>query len=98
MVRVPVDSDDVVVQELRAVGLRVTMPRQAVLTWLARHPHSTADAIAAGVRDKAGALSLQAIYGNHHHLVCRRCGVFAQPVWRPGAPWPGTHYHEEEWQ
>jgi len=49
MVLVPVNPDDVVVQELRAAGLRVTMPRQAVLAWLARHPHSTADAIAAGV-------------------------------------------------
>jgi Fe2+ or Zn2+ uptake regulation protein len=63
MVLVPVNPDDVVVQELRAAGLRVTMPRQAVLTWLGRHPHSTADAIAAGVREKFGALSLQAIYG-----------------------------------
>ena len=63
MVLVPVNPDDVVVQELRAAGLRVTMPRQVVLAWLARHPHSTADAIAAGVREKFGALSLQAIYG-----------------------------------
>ena len=59
MVLVPVNPDDVVVQELRAAGLRVTMPRQVVLAWLARHPHSTA----AGVREKFGALSLQAIYG-----------------------------------
>ncbi|MDQ2811304.1 MAG: transcriptional repressor [Actinomycetota bacterium] len=63
MVRPPVNPDDAVVQELREAGLRVTMPRQAVLTWLTRHPHSTADAIAAGVRGKAGSLSLQAIYG-----------------------------------
>ena len=63
MVGVRVNPDDIVVRELRAAGLRVTMPRQAVLTWLARHPHSTADAIAAGVREKFGALSLQAIYG-----------------------------------
>jgi hypothetical protein len=38
------------------------MPRQAVLTWLVRSPHSTADAIAASVRDKSGALPLQASY------------------------------------
>jgi Fe2+ or Zn2+ uptake regulation protein len=63
MVRVPVSPDDIVVQELRAAGLRVTMSRQAVLTWLDRHPHSTADAITAGVRAKFGSLSLQAIYG-----------------------------------
>jgi Fur family transcriptional regulator, stress-responsive regulator len=63
MVRVPDNPDDAVVTELRQAGLRVTMPRQAVLTWLASHPHSTADAIAAGVREKFGSLSLQAIYG-----------------------------------
>ena len=50
-------------QELRAAGLRVTMARQAVLTWLTVHPHSTADAIAEGVREQYAALSLQAIYG-----------------------------------
>jgi Fe2+ or Zn2+ uptake regulation protein len=47
---------------LRAAGLRVTMPRQAVLTWLAEHPHATAEAIGAGVRERAGAVSLQAVY------------------------------------
>ena len=57
MVRVPVDPDDVVVQELRAAGPRVTMPSQALLlTWLARHPHFTADAIAAGL-----------VAGTHYH-------------------------------
>ena len=90
MVRAPVDSDDVVVQELRAVGLRVTMPRQAVLTWLARHPHSTANAIAAGIRDKFGALSLQAIYGVV--TACSEAGLLRriEPAGHPA--------HEEEWQ
>ncbi len=63
MVRAPDRQDDAVVQELREAGLRVTMARQAVLTWLAEHPHSTADTIAEGVREQYGALSLQAIYG-----------------------------------
>ena len=40
----------------------VTMPRQAVLTWLAEHPHSTAGAIGAGVRAQFGAVSIQAVY------------------------------------
>lgn len=56
-------QDDAVVRALREAGLRVTMARQAVLIWLAEHPHSTADAIAEGVRARYGALSLQAIYG-----------------------------------
>jgi Fur family transcriptional regulator, stress-responsive regulator len=63
MVSKPVSPDDAVVPELRAAGLRVTMARQAVLGWLAKHPHATADAIAEGVRADYGALSLQAIYG-----------------------------------
>jgi Fe2+ or Zn2+ uptake regulation protein len=58
----PADPDDPVVQALRGAGLRVTMPRQAVLTWLATHPHSTAEAIGTGVREQFGALSVQAIY------------------------------------
>jgi Fur family transcriptional regulator, stress-responsive regulator len=63
MDRAPGYLDAAVVAELREAGLRVTMPRQVVLAWLARHPHSTAEEIAAGVREWYGALSLQAIYG-----------------------------------
>jgi Fur family transcriptional regulator, stress-responsive regulator len=55
--------DAAVVQQLREAGLRVTMPRQIVLAWLAEHPHSTAEEIGAGVRTQHGALSFQAIYG-----------------------------------
>jgi Fur family transcriptional regulator, stress-responsive regulator len=58
----PAGDPDDVLGALRAAGLRVTMPRQAVLTWLAGHPHSTADAIGAGVRERAGTVSLQAVY------------------------------------
>jgi Fur family transcriptional regulator, stress-responsive regulator len=57
-----VDPDGAVLQALREAGLRVTMPRQAVLSWLIEHPHSTADAIAAGVRHRFGTVSIQAIY------------------------------------
>ncbi|HEX3787534.1 MAG TPA: Fur family transcriptional regulator [Pseudonocardiaceae bacterium] len=47
---------------LRAAGLRLTAPRLAVLEWLAEHPHTTADAVAAGVRAELGAVSTQAVY------------------------------------
>lgn len=47
---------------LRAEGLRVTAPRLAALEWLAEHPHSTAEQVAAGVRDRLGAVSTQAVY------------------------------------
>ncbi len=58
----PADPDGDPLTALRAAGLRVTLPRQAVLAWLARHPHSTADAISAGVREQFGAVSVQAVY------------------------------------
>nr|WP_137813922.1 Fur family transcriptional regulator [Gandjariella thermophila] len=47
---------------LRAEGLRVTAPRLAALEWLADHPHSTAEQVAAGVRERLGAVSTQAVY------------------------------------
>ncbi|GAA3801249.1 MULTISPECIES: Fur family transcriptional regulator [Amycolatopsis] len=48
--------------QLKAVGLRITAPRVAVLEWLAGHPHSTADQVAAGVRDVLGSVSTQTVY------------------------------------
>ena len=62
MASVSADPDDAVVRALRAAGLRVTMPRQAVLTWLSAHPHSTAETIGVGVREQFGAMSVQAVY------------------------------------
>lgn len=47
---------------LRAAGLRVTAPRRAVLTWLADHPHATADAVGTAVRARLGSVSTQAVY------------------------------------
>ncbi|MGY1604997.1 Fur family transcriptional regulator [Geodermatophilus sp. SYSU D00815] len=92
--------------QLRAVGLRVTRPRLAVLEVLANRPHADADSIVTAARDAHPSLSPQAVYGvlkalvdgglarriepagapalfelrvgdNHHHLVCRVCGVVA---------------------
>jgi Fe2+ or Zn2+ uptake regulation protein len=83
MVLAAIDPDGEMSRALRAAGLRVTMPRLAMLTWLDGHPHATVDAIAAGVRERFGTVSTQAVYdparferrvGNHHHLLCRRCG------------------------
>ncbi|WAL63456.1 Fur family transcriptional regulator [Amycolatopsis cynarae] len=58
----PVDADGVALEALREAGLRVTKPRRAVLAWLAEHPHSTVDAIGAGVREQLGSVSTQALY------------------------------------
>jgi Fur family ferric uptake transcriptional regulator len=51
-----------VTAQLRSAGLRVTAPRTAVLTWLAEHPHSTAEAVRSGVVADLGSVSHQTVY------------------------------------
>jgi Fur family transcriptional regulator, stress-responsive regulator len=92
--------------ELRGAGLRVTAARVALLETVRDGDHPGIEAIASGVRDRVGHISLQAVYealhaltaagllrriqpaaspprferrvgDNHHHLVCRSCGVVA---------------------
>ncbi|MGW0706305.1 Fur family transcriptional regulator [Streptomyces sp. NPDC002643] len=91
-------------EELRGAGLRVTAARVALLDTVRDGDHLGVEAIASGVRDRVGHISLQAVYealnalteaglvrrieppgspalyegrvgDNHHHLVCRSCGV-----------------------
>jgi Fe2+ or Zn2+ uptake regulation protein len=62
MVLAAIDPDGEMSRALRAAGLRVTMPRLAMLTWLDGHPHATVDAITAGVRERFGTVSTQAVY------------------------------------
>ncbi|EKX67656.1 transcriptional repressor [Streptomyces ipomoeae] len=91
-------------EELRGAGLRVTAARVALLETVRNGDHLGVEAIASGVRDRVGHISLQAVYealnaltgaglvrrieppgspalyegrvgDNHHHLVCRSCGV-----------------------
>jgi Fur family ferric uptake transcriptional regulator len=62
MVLAAVDPGGEMSRALRAAGLRVTMPRLAMLTWLDGHPHATVDAITAGVRERFGTVSTQAVY------------------------------------
>jgi Fur family transcriptional regulator, stress-responsive regulator len=93
-------------EELRAAGLRVTAARVALLETVRNGDHLGVEALAAGVRDRVGHVSLQAVYealhaltgtglvrrielagsparfegrvgDNHHHVVCRSCGVVA---------------------
>ena len=92
--------------ELRGAGLRVTAVRVALLETVRDGDHLGVEAIASGVRDRVGHVSLQAVYDalhaltatglvrriepagsparfegrvsdNHHHIVCRSCGVVA---------------------
>jgi Fe2+ or Zn2+ uptake regulation protein len=91
---------------LRGAGLRVTAARVALLDTVRAGDHLGVEAITAGVRDRVGHVSLQAVYealhaltaaglvrriepagspalferrvgDNHHHIVCRSCGVVA---------------------
>ena len=93
-------------EELRGAGLRVTAARVALLEAVGAGDHLEVEAIAAGVRERIGHVSLQAVYDalnaltaagllrriepdgsparfearvgdNHHHVVCRSCGVVA---------------------
>jgi Fe2+ or Zn2+ uptake regulation protein len=93
-------------EELRGAGLRVTAARVALLETVRDGDHLDIEAIASGVRERIGHISLQAVYDalhaltaaglirriepaggaprfegrvgdNHHHVVCRSCGVVA---------------------
>src|ERR1700758_2565118 len=93
-------------EELRGAGLRVTAVRVALLETVRGGDHLHVEGVAAGVRDRVGHVSLQAVYealhaltsaglirriepagsparfegrvgDNHHHVVCRSCGVVA---------------------
>ena len=57
-----VDPGGAASRAVRSAGLRVTMPRLAMLAWLEAQPHSTAEAIGAGMREQFGAVSTQAVY------------------------------------
>src|SRR5258708_14347996 len=106
--------------ELCGAGLRVTAARVALLETVRDGDHLGVDAIASGVRDRIGHVSLQTVYDaldalavaglvrriepagsparfegrvgdNHHHVVCRSCGVVtdvACPVGPPPCPTP----------
>ena len=54
--------------ELRGAGLRVTAARVALLEIVRAGDHLGVDAIASGVRDRIGHISLQAVYDALHAL------------------------------
>jgi Fur family transcriptional regulator, stress-responsive regulator len=54
--------------ELRGAGLRVTAARVALLETVRAGDHLDVEAIAAGVRDRVGHVSLQAVYEALHSL------------------------------
>jgi Fur family transcriptional regulator, stress-responsive regulator len=54
--------------ELRGAGLRVTAVRLALLDTVRHGDHLGVEAVAAGVRERVGAVSLQAVYEALHAL------------------------------
>ena len=55
-------------EELRGAGLRVTAARVALLETVREGDHLDVEGIAAGVRDRVGHISLQAVYEAVHAL------------------------------
>jgi Fur family ferric uptake transcriptional regulator len=55
-------------EELRGAGLRVTAARVALLETVREGDHLGVEAIASGVRDRVGHISLQAVYDALHAL------------------------------
>src|SRR3982751_3398734 len=69
--------------QLRAVGLRVTRPRLAVLHVLVEHPHADADTIVTAARMLHPSLSPQAVYGVLRALISPGLARRIEPA---GAP------------
>ncbi|MFK4106129.1 Fur family transcriptional regulator [Streptomyces sp. NPDC019531] len=69
--------------ELRGAGLRVTAARVALLETVRTGDHLAADAIATGVRDRLGHISLQAVYEALHSLTAAGLVRRIEP---PGSP------------
>jgi Fur family ferric uptake transcriptional regulator len=68
---------------LRAVGLRVTAPRLAVLDALADGGHPRVDEVIAATRARLGSVSVQAVYDILHTLVAVGLAASAAPAGGP---------------
>ncbi|MFF9905643.1 Fur family transcriptional regulator [Streptomyces olivaceus] len=69
--------------ELRQAGLRATAARVALLQSVREGNHLDAEALAAGVRERVGHVSLQAVYDALHALTAARLVRRIEP---PGSP------------
>ncbi|MEW2045438.1 Fur family transcriptional regulator [Streptomyces sp. NPDC051445] len=76
--RTPTTAD-----ELRGVGLRVTAARVALLESVREGDHLGVEALASGVRDRVGHISLQAVYDALHALTTAGLVRRLEP---PGSP------------
>jgi Fur family transcriptional regulator, stress-responsive regulator len=69
--------------ELRRAGLRVTAVRVALLETVRVGDHLGVEAIASGVRDRVGHVSLQAVYEALHALTAARLVRRIEPAGSP---------------
>ncbi|MET8615336.1 MULTISPECIES: Fur family transcriptional regulator [Streptomyces] len=70
-------------EELRGAGLRVTATRVALLETVRDGDHLGAEAIASGVRDRVGHISLQAVYEALHALTAAGLVRRIEPAGHP---------------
>ncbi|MET8947188.1 Fur family transcriptional regulator [Streptomyces sp. NPDC004542] len=70
-------------EELRGAGLRVTAARVALLETVRAGDHLDVEAIASGVRDRVGHISLQAVYEALHALTAARLIRRIEPAGSP---------------
>ena len=70
-------------EELRGAGLRVTAVRVALLETVRRGDHLDVEAITAGVRDRVGHVSLQAVYEALHALTAAALVRRLEPAGSP---------------
>ena len=78
-----------IAEELRGAGLRVTAARVALLETVRDGDHLGVEAIASGVRDRIGHISLQAVYEALHALTAAGLVRRIEPAGQPG-PVRGT--------
>jgi Fur family transcriptional regulator, stress-responsive regulator len=83
-------------EELRGAGLRVTAARVALLETVRGGDHLGVEALAAGVRDRVGHVSLQAVYEALHALTAagliRRIEPAASPARFEGRTGDNHHH------
>jgi Fur family transcriptional regulator, stress-responsive regulator len=70
-------------EELRAAGLRVTAARVALLETVRDGDHLGVEAIASGVRDRVGYITLQAVYDALHALTAAGLVSRIEPAGSP---------------
>ena len=70
-------------EELRGAGLRVTAARVALLETVRDGAHLDVDAIAVGVRERVGHISLQAVYEALHALTAAHLIRRIEPAGSP---------------